>query len=557
MPYARDQYAGALEFSDATIENVPDAEDQERVKAYQFYEDTYHNRPETFRISMRGDDEDQKAIYVPSAKIAIEATNRFLAVNYDIIVDPSAGNNDRKKYAEARAAISNLWKRERMRSKFNNQRRYGLIRGDALFHVTADEAKEDGKRISIHELNPAHYFPIEDPNDTDRIVGCHIVDTVPDPNDKEGKKQVARRQTYRKVLDNEGKATGKITSELTLFTLGKWDDRQGEDDLEQVQVLTPEFELPDPISEIPVYHWRNNIIPGATFGNSEVVGMERLISAMNQSLTDEDATLVMQGLGMYTTDAGPPENEDGSPAEWEIGPGQVVEVGEGQNFNRVTGVSSVAPMQDHIRYMQERVHQAAGVPEIAAGKVDVGLAESGISLRLQLMPIISKNKEKEDELLSIMDHMLYDLASMWFPAYERMDFSEINISSTVDDPLPQNREAKIQEIMLLFTSGIITIQMAQAELAKFGYSFKDNDDQQALADAAALAAAKSGDPFANRYATETAEDIERGMPQGKPTGGQPNNQATNQAGSISNPSGNLNSKPRGVNPLDVDQSGML
>lgn len=521
MTYAREQYAGALEFAgDTTLDNVPQADDQERIRAYRFYEDAYHNRPETFQITMRGEDDEQAAIYLPSARIIVEATNRFLAVDYSFMIEPGNGDGPHK---EAQRMLRNLWKRERMQTKFNNQRRYGLIRGDALFHVTADDTKDEGKRISIHELDPSQYYPIIDPDNSTRIIGCHIVDKVQDPRTPEDKsKMVARRQTYRKVLDANGMSTGKITSELALFALGKWDDRTGkDDDIEQISVLRPAFELPDPISEIPVYHWRNNVIPGGTFGISEVSGIERLMAAMNQSMTDEDATLVMQGLGMYTTDAAPPQNPDGTPGEWEVGPGVIVETGEGQSFSRVTGVSSVAPMQDHIKLMYDRANQAAGVPEIAAGSVEVSLAESGIALRLQMMPILAKNAEKESEMLATMDHMLYDLMGMWFPAYEGKDFSEVDVASSVGDPIPPNREAKIQEIMLLFTSGLITIRMAQAELAKFGYNFADGDEAQALADAAAMAAAKSGDPFANRYGAETEEDDENPLPTPSATGSTP------------------------------------
>lgn len=509
MTYVRDQYAGALEFvGSATLDNVPQADDQDRIRAYQFYEDAYHNRPETFQITMRGEDEEQKAIYLPSAKIIIDATNRFLAINYGFLVEPDGSGTGPHK--EARRLLTNLWKRERMTTKFNNQRRYGLVRGDALFHITADDTKEEGKRISIHELDPSQYFPIVDPNNVDRVIGCHIVDKVQDPRTPEDKtKQVARRQTYRKELDAAGLPTGQITSELALFALNKWDDRTGKkDDIEQISILKPVFPLPDQITELPVYHWRNNIIPGGTFGNSEIMGLERIMAAMNQSMTDEDATLVMQGLGMYTTDAAAPMNADGTPGEWEVGPGVIIETGDGQSFSRVSGVSSVAPMQEHIKLMHERANQSAGVPDIAAGRVDVTVVESGIALRLQLLPILAKNKEKEDELLSVMDHLLYDLIGMWFPAYEGKNYEEVDVASSVDDPIPQNREAKIQEIMLLFTSGLITIKMAQAELSKFGYNFADGDEKQAIADAAAMAAAKSGDPFANRYAAETEEDDE-------------------------------------------------
>ena len=78
---------------------------------------------------------------------------------------------------------------------------------------------------------------------------------------------------------------------------------------------------------------------------SQLVGLETLIFGINQSLSDEDLTLVMQGLGMYKTTASPPQDPDnpGVVADWNVGPGQVIEVGENQSFDRVTGVSDVSP----------------------------------------------------------------------------------------------------------------------------------------------------------------------------------------------------------------------
>lgn len=515
------QYDTARPYFDKASDNVVAEDDKDRLRAYALYEDIYHNRPETFAVTMRGDDQDQVPIYLPAAKKIIEATNRFLAVDFDFVIDPNRGAPEDR--ATMNRMVSNLFKREKMYTKHNNQRRYGLIRGDALWHVTADDTKEEGKRISIHELDPSTYFPITDPAHPDRIMGCHIVDKVQAPNQDDKTKQVARRQTYRRVVDGEGNPTGKITTELTLWEINKWDDRNLKpEDLKPVAVLKPEEELHDRITTIPVYHFRNNVIPGGTFGLSEVAGIETIFAAINQSITDEDLTLVMQGLGMYWTNAAPPQNADGSDGNWEIGPGVVAEVGDDQTFGRVTGVSTVAPYLEHIKFMDEYAQQAHGVPDIAAGRVDVTVAESGISLALQLAPILAKNAEKEVEMLSVNDQMLYDITSQWFPAYESVDLPEVSVATVVGDPMPVNRETMVQEIMLLFTSGLITIAMAQAELSKFGYNFAAGSEEQAIADAKSLALAQNPDPYSNRYAQETEEQQQSSNPQGftsKPSGG--------------------------------------
>lgn len=68
-----------------------------------------------------------------------------------------------------------LFKRETMYAKFASQLRYCLIRGDAVWHFTADPNKPAGKRISIHELDPATYFPIHDEDDPEKLIGVHTI----------------------------------------------------------------------------------------------------------------------------------------------------------------------------------------------------------------------------------------------------------------------------------------------------------------------------------------------------------------------------------------------
>ena len=515
-------YASAKPFFDrvkrdsSNLAGSPD--DLQRLSAYGLYEDMYFNRPESFRVFIRGDNEDDvNEIYIPSAKKMVEAMNRFLAKDYSYVVSPTVGEESVQN--ELILRLGNFAKREKLGSKFSNQKRFGLIRGDACWLVTADETKPQYSRVSLHELNPGNYFPITDPGDKNRILGCHIVEIVRDVREKDDRtKTVAKRQTYLKagVSFNqtngqyemaEGSTETGVFYETTHWEIGKWDDRNmKKDDLKQVKPYpadTAMTKLNDLITSLPVYHWKNGTLD-TDWGLSEVAGIETLIAGVNQSATDEDLTLVLQGLGVYATDSKPPQDASGNTVPWTLGPGIVVETAQGTNFNRVSGVSSVAPFIEHMNMLKEGMQEGNGIPDIAAGKVDVAVAESGVSLALQLAPILASAREKEQEILAVMDHLLYDLVTMWFPAYEQSSFPETSVSSSVGDAMPVNREARIQEIMLLFTSGLVTIAMAQAELTKFGYNFQAGDDLAVLKEAAARAAASGGDKDAfNRYEQET------------------------------------------------------
>lgn len=490
----------------ASTDDIP------RLRSYALYEDMYYNRPETFKVFLRGDHEDTDPVYIPSAKKIIEAMNRFLCKGYTFVVPPTGDDENER---ELILRIGNLFKRERFMSKFSNQKRFGLIRGDAMWYITADPNKPRFSRLSIHEMTPANYFPIKDPNDSKKTIGCHIVEVVQDPREDDKPKTIARRQTYLKAGVEYVAGRGQyevtdssaigITFEKSHWTIGKWDDRNlASDGLERVSLPDLDVErmtLPERITSLPIYHWRNNAIPGSIFGISEISGIETLITGVNQTMTDEALSILMAGLGVYMTDSRPPQNSDGTTGSWQIGPAGVIEVPQGKKFERVSGVASIEPSQGHISKMQEGMQESSGIPDIAAGKVDVQVAESGISLALQLAPILAAAGEKEQEILGVMDQFLYDLMTMWFPAYEETDFGDsVTIYSEVEDAMPVNREAKVQEVLLVFTSGLITIAQAQAELAKLGYEFQKDDDLQVLKDQAALAAAKNGN--SNRSAED-------------------------------------------------------
>lgn len=491
MPIDPRQYDSAIDYIDVDSEfskaigNMANMDDKLRLKAYELYEDMYNNRPEHMRVVMRGEDEDGVEIYLPSAKKCIEAINRFLCTNYQFKLDKDTGTTeDQQLVAKSLCA---LFKQQNMHHKFHQLKRYMLIKGDACLHVVAKEWERDGHKITIEELKPEHYFPIEDLV-TGEMLGCHIVDIIRNPKTTPNTKKyspefLARRQTYRRVVDINGTPTGPITSELTLWASGRWDDRVPFLELQWVDTITSEFQLPDEIACLPVYHFSNNPPPCSSFGMSELTGVESLITAINQAMSDEDLTLITQGLGVYWTDASPPVDSNGEIAEWEIGPGSVVEIGAGGKFGRVSGVNSVTPYLEHILAMDESIQQALGVPDIAIGMVDVATAESGIALSFKLGPLLAKNAEKELMMKLKMDEFLEDLVTAWLPAYENFSVGEVLVQSKFDDPTPTNASQLLQDLLGIWGSAesILSVQWFFQKLNEImGYDLSMDDFHDAL-----------------------------------------------------------------------------
>lgn len=458
--------------------NIVDPDDVARVKAYNLYDDFYHNRPETFQVTLRGDSDVE--IYLPSTKRIVDSTARFLAVkpNWSL----KGGNKE-----AVSQYFQNLTAREALNAMFVKAKKSGLTRGDAVWHITADGSKKVGERISIHTVHPSCYFPIEQ---GDRVIGVHLVDLVPDPREgtaayPDRTKLVARRQTYRKDGETIGGVAGQITSEVRLFELGGWDDRWLKPDemkpLAGVRVPMPKKLLPKAITAIPVYVVSNNVPDGSTYGMSQVAGVEYIVNAMNQSVTYEDLSLVLQGLGLYVSTAGPPAGPDGRPGKYKLHPGAVVEIGEGDTFTRVSGINSVAPFQEHINFLKDDMSTGLGLPDMASGKVDVSVAQSGIALALEMGPIISENEDKQLTIAGVWDHIGYDLIHGWLPAFEELDSPDTVWETVFGDPMPVNREAKIAELIQLTTAGLLLKEEARDEMVELGYE-KPSGITQSLLD---------------------------------------------------------------------------
>lgn len=463
--------------------------DAQRIMAYQVYEQIYWNVPETFRLDQRGSDENP--IYIPSGRTIVDTTNRYVGKDFGFSLDPEVGSDiDR---AALGGALVNLFRREEFWSKFASNKRFGLIRGDWCWHILANPNKPEGSRITIETLDPGAYFPQYHPDDPDRLIAVHIVEQFVD-----GEKTMIKRQTYTKgadPLENDGSDTS-IWNSMSLFDPKAWEDLT----LNPVTVIKENERLPDPITAIPVYHIRNFWTPGDPFGSSELRGVERVIAAINQAISDEELALALDGLGMYATDGGPPKDEQGNVTDWILGPGSVVEHAQESNFERVSGVSSVAPVLDHIRYLEGSMREATGTPDIAVGKVDVTVAESGIALTLQMGPMLSKVSEKEQIITDKMRQMYYDLAVGWLPAYEGVT-SAARAEPSYGNVIPDDKAAQVKEIMEIVAAGFADAEWGRIEVAKIrGYDFGNGMAARVASESAQKAAAF--DPFTARLAAE-------------------------------------------------------
>lgn len=304
---------------------------------------------------------------------------------------------------------------------------------------------------------------------------------------------------------------------MTFWEIGKWDDRDPVNAGKVERVPNPEadeelFFLPATITQLPVYKWRTRPPQNSGWGHSILTGLETLLYSINQSLSDEDATIVFQGLGMYVTTSGPPRDPaTGDVTDWNIGPKQIIEINREETFERVTGITDISPFTNHMTFIDEKgLSESSGTPEVAIGRVDVAIAESGISLQLQLMPLLTANAELELEMINVIDQMFHDITTMWLPGYEVEVFGnfevmqEITVVCLFDDPMPRNRDADIQEVVLLDSSGLILKTMAIAKLRSLGWEYPtvdafgnpltDDDIAQMLLDQTAAANAAL-DPY--------------------------------------------------------------
>lgn len=488
---------------------VTSPDDAARVAAYDGYDDMYKNAPGTFAIR----EGDEPPVLVPGARRIIEATNRYLGKDWEYTVtsvnpDAQVGGADQMN---VQMAFHALFTREEFRSKMFSLKRNMLKRGDALLHITANFNAAAGARLSINEIHPRNFFRIPDPNNEEVLQGCYITDLI---FADDGKTQIARRQEYRYQPD------GSILTKLTFWEPNSWDDRYvGHPALKTASVplavkqdpamasLLTGFTLPPSVKMLPVYLFRNGREGGEPFGTSQVAGIETLIGAISQNVSDEDITLAIQGLGVYVTDSESPIDSTGAETDWMISPGVVLQTKTGSKFDRVGGVSSVVPFGDHIKVLQGAIDQSAGLSATAVGMVDASVAASGVALRLDMAPILAQNEEKEEELRGRLDQMFFDLLTMWFPVDGFPTPAGVMVVNSFGDPLPVDRSGAIAEVISLVTAGLASKEWAINYLSEtLGFQFPVG-----MMDAITQEAA-GADPVGARILTEAAAGASGGTP---------------------------------------------
>jgi hypothetical protein len=310
-----------------------------------------------------------------------------------------------------------------------------------------------------------------------------------------GEKDVKiKRLTYRKS-ETPG---GPITVEEAWFKVDDW----GGPKSKPSKIIQP-LRVIQGITNLPVYHIKNTEEPGNPFGSSEIRGLERIMAAVNQAISDEDLALAIEGIGLYATDAPPPKDDAGNIINWVLGPGRMLEHPPSpgsKGVYRVSGVGSVGPYQEHLGYLENKLKETSGTPDIAIGRVDVTVAESGIALLLQMGPMLAKAEEKDTSIVDVHDQMFFDLATEWFPVFESVNFEGTVVSTTLGDKLPTNRTARLAELNDMLDRQVISTQYYRDEATKLGYVFPDDIESGIAADAQRLAAAV--DPFGARVGEE-------------------------------------------------------
>lgn len=461
---------------------ISDPLDQLRIMSYQVYEELYWNVPGAIKLVPRGSNEQE--VYIPSAMTIVDTQHRWTAPDFKLVITASSDLSGLASTKEvvtpavqaARLAFKDLFKREKFRAKYNGNKRYGLIWGDWIWHITADPLKPPGTRISITALDPGMYFPINDPDNVDKVIGCHLVEQITTPDGPR-----IRRLTYRRAAATPA-SPPTITVEDGIFKVDKWGGPMDRPE----KVLKPPTLLPG-LSSIPVYHVKNGEEPGNPFGSSSIRGLERLILAINQSISDEDLTMAMDGLGVWVTDAPPPMDPlTRKRLPWRMGPGSVLETPGAEKFERISGVSNLAPYGDHIKRMVRALREGAATPDIAVGSVDVQVPSSGVALALQLGPILARAAELTDIILGTHDHMFYDILNQWMPAYEQTTFDGVEIECMTGDPVPVNREERFAELTTMLTSHVIDTAFYRQEATKLGYEFPEDMESRVLSEVKTL-----------------------------------------------------------------------
>lgn len=494
---------------------VPEV-DKVRIQSYQKYEEIYWSSEEGYLEVMRGDNDNP--VFMPTARTLVNTVDRYTAPDFSFTVsapgtpeDQAAGTNNTTVQI-AQLAFDALFTREQFYSKFASNKLKGLYRGDWLWHIIADDAKPLGRRIKIMAVDPGAYFPvyeadIKEGGDPEKIVKVHLAEPV-----TVNKQEYVNRMTYERLFDEAGNQTGILRSHA-IYKPDAWSGT----DAGPVSTILPPEPLDERIPAIPVYHLKN-IDPTAPFGSSELRGLESALLGINQTVSDEDLTLALEGIGIYATDTGAPRDAQGNEVDWIMGPGRVLT--NAGNLKRVSGATNMGAYGEHYNRLVDAVRSALGASDAAVGKVESATAESGIALALQLAPMIAHTKSKDQHIVDVHAQMFHDLC-FWFTVYEELPLlmsgeggqltPAVLVQPTIGNKIPINRKQVLEEITVMRMATplpLISMQTSLRLLREAGFPLEDNELELIMAEEGQLTGDGEDNPQddADQEARRTQEE---------------------------------------------------
>lgn len=397
---------------------VPE-DDRDRMVAYSRYEEIYWNHQEAFSLVQRGDEDDQ-TIYIPNAMTIVDTTAHFYMKGLSLTSTDAA----------TQAALKKFMDREMFISEFHVSKHSGVTRGDHILHLTADPSKPQGTRLSVNSIDPAIYFPETDPDDMDRLLAVNLAEFEQDETDPSKSWMKVLRYQYV----NEGGRRRVQVSEAKFEVKDWWKGRNKAKKLEQL--VEPRL-LPERITTIPVYHFKNKQWQGWPFGSSELKGYETILQAIHQGATDEQMALSLEGLGVYATSSGPPKDSEGKDTNWVIAPGYVMELDNPTaTFRRVEGINSVKPFQEHFEFLVNSMYEASAT--FRSGSIDATIAESGIALAIRFLPTAAKLEQRDTAGVGKLQQFFFDWKA-WHFVYEDVALAgEVDVE--LGDKLPIDKQ---------------------------------------------------------------------------------------------------------------------
>jgi SPP1 Gp6-like portal protein len=462
------------------------ADDGLRLNAYDLYDLLLANDSSAIKITLREDEENP--IYVPTAKRIVKTKARYVCKDLGFsVVNKTEGLGpegevpiDDGVKVQAALAFGDFFEREMFFARFTSAMLYGLAQGDWCIYLYADPLKPEGTRISCRAIDPKTFFPIRDPKDRTKMVGVRMVEVISVDNKAVLKVQTwltARAEGHPNYKDGEYVEGASITREIQVMEQTDWEDPVKRKKLPHPDNLAQE-EVPG-IFQLPIYHFKASDKPGEFFGISDIAGLERIFYGVNQAVTDEDVGLAMAALGVYVADQ-KPVDENGEETDWIIGPKRVVEVegddktgGAKSHFDRVAGITSIAPSQDHIKYLMDMAESTSGVSDVALGEIESSIAESGIALAMRFAPLLDDATEKDKFILAKLRQLFHDLKD-WFAEYESVTLPpEMEIIPVVGPKLPRDNDKALTVYSDLHLAGVIPTRLYIEKLNELGFDLGD------------------------------------------------------------------------------------